>query len=267
MGTKEKTISAVINTCDEEKYLEGCLSSLKPWTTEIVVVDMHSKDKSRQIAKKFGCKIFMHERLPYVEPARKFGVDKASGDWVCYFDPDERVPETLGIKIKEFIEGCDEDVSAISIPIKYMFWGTWPKHVWGYPGYQARCFKKGKATFSDRIHEPIRIDGRIKKLPALEDFSIQHLNYESIEHFVSKMNRYTTIEAKNMKEIEGRQFKIIQLFYHPLREFWFRFIRLRGYKDGIDGFVLSVLMAFYRFLSFAKIRDIERENEKKTTLS
>ncbi len=51
-------ISTVINTLNEEKNIERCLASVKDFSGEIILVDMHSEDKTVEIAKKYGQKFF-----------------------------------------------------------------------------------------------------------------------------------------------------------------------------------------------------------------
>ena len=96
-------ISAVVNTRNEEKNLDACLKSLN-FVDEIVVVDMESEDKTKQIAKKYTNKVFNYDNVGYVEPARNFAINKAKGDWILIVDADERVPRSLAVKLMEIAE-------------------------------------------------------------------------------------------------------------------------------------------------------------------
>src|SRR5450759_1251360 len=92
MGTR---ISAVINTLNEERNLPFALRSVQDWVDEIVVVDMHSEDATRDIAKQYGARVFLHERLGYADPARAFALEQAVGDWILLIDADELIPAPL----------------------------------------------------------------------------------------------------------------------------------------------------------------------------
>ena len=91
-------ISAVINTLNEESNIAFCLETLK-WCDEIIVVDMQSEDRTVEIAANFTDKIYNFERVGYVEPARKFAVEQATGDWILLIDADELVPKQLADKL------------------------------------------------------------------------------------------------------------------------------------------------------------------------
>jgi len=67
------TISVVIHTYNSEKYLEECLESVKS-VEEIVICDMHSTDRTIEIAQKYGAKIVYHENLGFADPARNFAL-------------------------------------------------------------------------------------------------------------------------------------------------------------------------------------------------
>ena len=91
MDTRPKTdsISLVVITCNNGHCLEQCLNSTKELVDEIVVVDMQSTDNSLLVANSFGARVFSHQRLPYVEPARNYAIARALHPWVLVLDPDE----------------------------------------------------------------------------------------------------------------------------------------------------------------------------------
>src|SRR5439155_18369699 len=88
-------VTAVVNTLNEEAQLPACLESLR-WAAEIVVVDMHSEDRTAEIAAAVGCRVFQHERTGYVEPARNFAIQQAKHSWVLVVDADEQASPGLG---------------------------------------------------------------------------------------------------------------------------------------------------------------------------
>ena len=87
-------ISVVINTCNNEKIIRECLESVKNFD-EIVICDMYSEDKTLEIAKEYNCKIVMHEKTGWVEPARNFAISHATNEWVLVVDSDEIITEEL----------------------------------------------------------------------------------------------------------------------------------------------------------------------------
>jgi (heptosyl)LPS beta-1,4-glucosyltransferase len=234
-------ISAVINTYNEAERLKDCLESIKDWVNEIVVVDMGSKDKTFEVAKKSGAKILRHKLVPYVELIRNWSIEKAVGDWILVLDPDERIPKTLSQKLKSIVQ--EGKFEAVSIPRKNIIFGKWIRHTNWWPDYQVRFFKRGKVFWNRRIHQYPKVEGKILKLPAREELAIEHLNYDSISQFLERQNRYSGISAQNRFE-DGERFSWKNFFWKPTRVFLQRYIRHAGFLDGFYGLVLSFL-SFY----------------------
>jgi len=238
-------ISAVINTYNEAEKLKDCLDSINGLVGEIVIVDMGSKDKTLEMARKYGAKILKHELVPYVELIRNWGVEKAAGDWILVLDPDERIPKTLSQKLKSIVQ--EGKFGAVSIPRKNIIFTKWIRHTNWWPDYQIRFFKKGEVSWGNRIHSAPVVKGRILKLPAREELAIEHLNYDSVSQFLERQNRYSEISAQNRFE-EGERFSWKNFFWKPTRVFLQRYIRHAGFLDGFYGLALSFL-AFYSQLS------------------
>lgn len=242
-------VSAVIHTFNSERYLAQCLRSIS-WCDEIIVVDMHSTDGTRAIASDYGAQIYLHENLGYADPARAFGKAKCTHDWVLAIDSDEIVPCMLATELVKLAETGDYDV--IEISFRNFFFG---KEIlgsgWGYKNQVLpRFFNKKFLDYGSNVHDFITISksARIKSLVSKE-LSIIHLNYDSVSHFISKLNRYTDHEIK--KKLPNNYLKL-RIGYHFCREVFGRFFLLRGYRDGWLGLYLSLAMAFYRATSLAK---------------
>lgn len=247
-------ISAVVNTCNEEKYIERCLEHLK-WVDEIVVVDMYSTDKSVEIARQYTDKIYFHPRVPSVELVRNFALRKANGDWILIVDPDEVIPEILAQEMLRRID-LNPDFSALAFPRKDIFWDRYLKHA--YPlQWQTRLFKKGYVVFPECVHTRPEIKGKVIYLPQEESFCLIHYNFERISQFLEKTNRYTTGEAEDLDK-KGVKFNELDLFKKPLAEFYCRYFLRKGYKDGMEGFLFCALMALYRFLAWAKLWEMKK---------
>ena len=86
-------LSAALIVRDEERFLEGCLRSLKDLVDDIVVVDTGSTDRSRDIARDLGARVLGHVWAGDFAAARNASIDGARGEWILYIDADERVVE------------------------------------------------------------------------------------------------------------------------------------------------------------------------------
>ncbi len=248
-------ISVVVNTWNEEENIERCLSSATALADEIVVVDMESRDRTYELARKFTDKVFPHRRVGYVEPARNFAIDKATGDWVFILDADEAIPQTLALKLKQIAESGEYDF--IRVPRKNIVFGKWLENSGWWPDHQIRFFKKGAVAWSEEIHAVPITRGRGFDLPAAENEAIVHYHYTSIGQFIERLNRYTEQESRQLVN-NGYKFSWLDLIGRPTNEFLSRFFAWEGYRDGLHGFALSGLQAFSFFVAYLKVW--EKEN-------
>lgn len=244
-------ISCVIHTYNSEKYLRKCLSSVS-WCDEIVIIDMYSTDKTLEIAKEFGAKIYMHENIGYADPARAFGLSKCSHEWILAIDSDELVPEKLKDKLLSVIEKNEHEVFKISFR-NFFFGRELLGSGWGFKDQVIpRFFRKGFLNYGSEVHNFNKIEpnARVGEIIG-RDVSIIHFNYDSVSQFIRKLNTYTDNEVNSTKyNYKGNPtFKII---YHFFREVLGRFIYKKGYKDGWLGLYLALAIAFYRASAVAK---------------
>lgn len=250
-------ISAVIVNFNEAEKLERCLQGLKGFADEIVVVDLGSSDESISVCQRGGAKVYKHAFVPYVEKVRNYAVSKATREWILVLDPDEVIPDHLKIALKQI--AAEEKFAAVNIPRKNIFFGRWIAHTNWWPDRHIRFFKKGFVRWSDQIHKYPEVTGNIWNLEAKENFAITHFGYTSVDEFMSRQDRYSTIEAMNLYS-RGVRFSWVMFFWKPMREFLVRFIRHAGFLDGFYGFALTFLMMVYQLQVMVKLW--ERDKQK-----
>lgn len=243
-------ISVVINTYNEEKKLSRTLSSLKGFAGEIVVVDMMSTDKTRDIAKSFKARVFKHRKISYVEPARNFAIEKAKYDWVFILDADEEIPETLKTYLKKEVK--EPQANYYRIPRRNIIFGKWMKHAGWWPDYNIRFFKKGTVSWNEIIHSVPLTTGKGIDILSTGDLAIKHRHYSSLEEYITRMNRYTTIQARQLNK-KGIIFSWKDLILKPVSEFLRRYFAEEGYKDGLHGLSLSLLQSFSEIVLYSKL--------------
>lgn len=252
---KKESISVVINTYNEEKNLPLALKSVFTWAKEIIVVDMYSEDKTREIAESYGAKVFLYENVGFSEPARAFAVNQATNEWILILDADEIVSFLLANKLIEIYKENILDV--IEIPrLNYMIGEKINYTGWG-EDFQVRFFRKNALKFTEKIHDFIKYANNIKKM-RLERSSgqyILHFNYIDFNHFIEKLNRYTNIEASQAFE-KNQKSTVIKAIFKAFSQFFYYFFLKKGYKDGWRGFYLSILMFMYKILQYAKLKEL-----------
>lgn len=239
------------------------IASARTLAEEIIVVDMNSSDRTRDIAKKAGAKVFLYRPMGYVEPARNFAISKASGDWIFILDADEELPKSLVEKLKKIAIHPKADY--YRIPRKNIIFGKWLKHSRWWPDFNIRFFKKGFVSWNELIHSVPMTRGTGWDMPVKEDYAITHHNYSSIEQYLERMNRYTDIQAKLLIS-EGHKFIWKELITKPLAEFLGRYFAAEGYKDGLHGLALALLQAVSELVLYLKVWQSEKFMEQAITL-
>jgi hypothetical protein len=244
------SLSVVINTKNVAPTLEKALLSVKPIADEIVIVDMHSTDQTLSIAKKFTQKIFPFNDVGYVEPARNFAISKATKDWILVLDADEEVSPGLQDAIQKVVAGQLDPVwqaDAYFIPRQNIIFNKKIDKTGWWPDYQLRLFKKDIVIWSDEIHSIPEVNGQVFSLPADEQLALIHQNYQSVEQFVERLNRYTTAHLTSRRVAESTMpltsAALIETF---TKEFTSRLFAQRGIDEGLHGVGLSLLQSMYQ---------------------
>lgn len=248
-------LSVVINTKNSEKTLERTLKSVS-FADEIIIVDMMSDDKTIDIAKKYTTNIHKYKDVGYVEPARNFAIAKASGDWILIVDSDEVVSKELKVNIQEIVrESSEYKADCYYLPRKNMIIGKWLEFTGWWPDYVLRLFKNGHVAWSDQIHSVPITQGKVIELPAKDEFALQHYNYETVDDYLTRMYRYTNIQADeliakiNSQEKLLNQAEMVKAFKN---EFLSRLFAREGIKDGMQGLSLSFLQGLSEVVVYLK---------------
>jgi len=244
------TISAVINIRNEAEHLSKCLKSIKDLVDEIIIVDMDSTDNGATIAKSFGAKVFKYRPMKFVEPARNYALSKATGKWILLLDPDEYLSKTLKRELKRITQRSNIDF--VKIPRQNFIFGKWIRHANCWPDYLIRFFKKGTVTWQKEIHSQPVTKGNGLTLLDSEKLAIKHNNYQTINQFILRALRYSSIQAD---ELNAKDYKIktTDFLLKPIQEFNSRFFFAEGYKDGVHGLIFCLLQGVAIGLIYAKL--------------
>ena len=244
------SISAIILTKNEEKNIVDCIDSLK-WCDEIILVNDNSEDRTIELAEKAGANVFKRLLNNDFSGQRNYGLLKTNNDWALFIDADERVSEALATEI---IGSLRQDLAAsdsfdgFNIKRTDYMWEKELKH--GETGNikLLRLAKKGKGKWRGKVHERWEINGKIGELKN----PIMHYPHQTIKEFLKEINFYTDLRAEELyaRRIKSNWFSII--FYPKAKFFQNYFIKL-GFLDGVEGFILAMLMSFHSFLVRGKL--------------
>lgn len=250
-------LSLVLITCNAGRALADCLASVN-FVDEIIVVDSGSTDNTREIAERFGARFVTQDWLGF-GPQKQFAVSCARNDWILSLDADERVPPELAQSILSLWQnGKTPDAVAYALCRRNRFCGRWLRHGEGYPDWIVRLFDRRHARWSDdAVHEKIIIDhGQAGRLRG----DLLHESVETIETYINKQNRYTTIQAEKMFA-EGKRTHPGRMFFSPLSRFFRFYILKGGFLDGGAGFAHIAIGAWASFLKYAKLYALQNNPE------
>ena len=286
-----KNLSVALATLNEEENIENCLRSVKDIANEIIVVDEGSTDKTREVARKFGAKVYKVKHEPIFHKTKQKAIDKATGDWILQLDADERVSKKLAKEIKKVIGMSDIEIEehqelqysknrklkilfqrhqkaveqmhgpigkdmggmvAFYIPRVNYFLGKPLRHAGVYPDGVIRLIKHGYARLPGKsVHELMRVDGKVGWLFN----NLEHHDSPTLNRYLSRMNRYTDLQAEEMKKkgVGANYWNLIKYsFILPFFKFVSLYIRHKGIKDGMRGFIWSMFSALHFPLAYFK---------------
>lgn len=255
-------LSVVIITFNEEQNIERCLRSVR-WADEVIVVDSFSSDRTTELAKNHADTIIRHVYDGDI-PQRERGFAAASGSWLMYVDADEEVSEELQREIRSVL-GAPDAVVGYELPRKSFIFGSWIGHGGWYPDYTLRLFRRDRYRAEPaEVHGGFTADGPRGRLIGF----LYHYTYESIGHYLAKMNDYTSLQVSN-KLREGATGPADsvdpgRLVLSPCSHFLRKYFSQRGYRDGFHGFLLAVLGSIYTLALYAKLWEYQlRDREGK----
>ena len=234
----QNKISVTILTKNSSKYLKECLSSVAEFD-EIIVLDNGSSDNTIEIAKSFvNVKVY---ESPFIGfgPLKNLAASYASNDWVFSLDSDEFVTKKLFDELNNL--KFENNFDGYFVPRLNNFFGKEIKTCGLYPDYTIRFFNKTKAKFNDvQVHESIQLKSNIGYLKS----DIYHHAYSTIEEFIVKQNRYSTLNHKKRN--------ILKAIVNPYWTFFKLYFLKLGFLDGWQGFVISKLYSQYTFWKYIK---------------
>ena len=244
----KQTITALIIAKNEEKNIKECLEHIK-WCDEILVVDDMSTDNTAGICESFGAKVIKHKSNGNYNGQCEIGLANATGDWILNLDVDERVTPDLKKDILDIL-ASDSEYSAYSVGRKNHFLGKCMQYG-GWHERQVKFFKRDKGAYiGENVHGILKVNGEIGTLGS----DINHYPFTSISQFINRQINYAIVEAKVMYQEKGK-LDIEEIKYHlttrPLKLFFKLYIKKQGFRDGMHGFIFSILNAWRHYIIWA----------------
>ncbi len=243
-------LSVTVITKNEAANLGAALESV-PWADEVVVVDSASTDDTVAVGRRFTDRVVVREWPGYVDQ-KNHAASLASHDWILSLDADERVTPDLGAEIRSVLSNVPAH-TAFRMPRVTWHLGRWIRTTDWYPDHQLRLYDRRSARWTGRyVHEAVSVNGTVGDLRG----ELEHRPYRDIADHLETIDRYTTYAARQMHEGGGRS-GLAQMAGHPPLAFLRNYIAHGGFRDGAPGFIISALNAYYVFLKFAKLWELQ----------
>ena len=245
-------ISGVVICFNEEGMIGRCLESLS-FCDEIVVVDSGSTDRTVEVCGRHADQLIEQEFLGYVKQ-KNFALEHATHDWVVCLDADEELSDEAVRGIQDAVASNGEGAAGYRLDRITYFLGVWHDLGEWSGDWQLRVFQRSKGRWTGRDpHDRVEVDGQVRTLPG----QIRHYNYRDLSDHLVTINQFSTRLAREMRD-EGIRFRLVDLLLRPLGRFCKGYLLRRGFQKGLPGFLVSISTAYYVFMKYAKLWELER---------
>lgn len=246
-------LSVTIITRNEASNIAQAIESVG-WADDVVVVDCGSTDATVATAERLGARVLTREWRGYGDQ-KNFAADQAAHDWILSLDADERVPHALADEVRGLI-AADPPYSGYRMPRISWYLDRWIRTTDWYPNLQLRLYHRRRGRWNTRrVHESVQIEGPVGTLT----HALEHRPYRDVAHHLDTMNRYTSLSARELYDA-GRRSGLGPLLTLPAAAFIRNYVLRRGFMQGSTGFVISSLNAYYVFLKFVKLWELQRHH-------
>ncbi len=247
-------ISAIILTRDNQDVISGVIAGVR-FADEILVIDDGSTDKTRELAKKAGASVYRHPVHDDFAAQRNYALTKAKGPWVLFVDADETVSDALAGEIRKAVSRMD--VSGFYVRRQDTMWGRVLKYGETDNVRLLRLGKIGAGVWRRPVHEVWDIRGVVATL----EHPLLHTPHPDVAQFLADVNRYSTINANYLAD-HGTRVHVWQILAYPIAKFFQNYFARQGFRDGMPGMIVAVMMSFHSFLTRAKLWQLSHASSR-----
>ena len=251
-------LSVTIITYNEERNIKRCIDSVKTLADEIIVVDSYSTDNTKEICQALGVYFIEHSFEGYIEQ-KNFALAQATYDHILSLDADEALSMELCNAIAAVKSNWTHGAYRFNRLNNY--YGYWIKHCGLYPETKLRLWNRQSGRWGGiNPHDSVKL---------AEGTSVQHLKgdilhyaYASVEQHVKQVNNFTSIAAQAQYDKGTSTIPFFHLYLYPPLVFVNRYILKLGFLDGIPGLIVCKTIAMYKFLKYAKLKQLYQDHLK-----
>mgnify|MGYP006072276259 FL=1 len=241
-----KKITAIIPTLNEEIHIDEAIKSVG-FADEIIVIDSFSSDKTLELAQKHNVKI-IKRKFDDFSTQKNFAIDQALHDWIYILDADERVTPEVE---KEVLEAVKNPGKYVGFYVRRSFYLS--GKIVKYGGFQrdkvVRLFLKEFCRYNgNHVHETIVAKGEL----GFFKHKIDHYSYRNYDHYISKLNHYGALRAKQM-QAQGKTVNLYHILIKPPVRFFVHYVVRLGFLDGFSGFLIAKTHAYGVLTRYIKL--------------
>jgi glycosyltransferase involved in cell wall biosynthesis len=243
-------VSVTIITLNEADHIADAIDSAA-WADEVIVVDSGSSDGTVDIARAKGATVSTRAWSGYIDQ-KNHAASLARHDWIFSLDADERLTPALAAEIRALL-ATEPARRGYRVPRVTFHLGRWLRTTDFYPDYQTRLYDRRAARWQGKyVHESVAVDGGTEQLRN----ELLHYSYRDLRDHLDRINKYSTLAARQMHEA-GRRSGPLALLVHPPAAFLRNYVLRRGFMDGTAGLAVSAVNAYSVFLKFAKLWELQ----------
>jgi len=245
------TLSVVIITYNEEKQIGKCIDSLLPVADEIIIVDSFSTDDTLAICSRYDVKLHQNKFCDF-SSQRNLAMSLATKSYLLFIDADEVLSDELTNEILLLKkEGFKKEVYTLNRCTN--FCGKWIKHGMWYPDKIQRLVKQGIGIWTGDVHENLTF--QVSPTNGLIKGHLLHYSYDSVRQLVDKLEKYTTIQSKQMFK-QKKKATWIKIYINPVWAFISGYFIKLGFLDGWQGLIIQYSIAYQTKRKYSKLKKL-----------
>jgi Glycosyl transferase family 2 len=253
------SLTAILIAYNEGVDLPRALRSLEGIADEIVLVDSGSTDRTCEIARSAGARVYSRKLDGFAEQ-KNYAASLASNDWILCIDCDQELSRELRKSILSW-KHQTPDKNAYEILQLSNYLGGWIRHSGWYPEYRTLLFHRDRGKFVGALHERVEAEGETDRLNG----HLLHYTIQSLAEHNAKIDAMSTIAAEEMFAC-GRKSWLPAMIFAPPWTIVQRLIFQLGVLDGRRGWLIAWMSAKHIYVKYRKLGRL-RAGEKLTRRS
>lgn len=248
-------ISGIITTLNEEANIADAIRSLQQVCNEVVVVDSESTDRTVEIARELGAKVYLQKYLGD-GIQKNVALQYVTNLWVLSIDADERLSDEL----VAWIRSTDFETTpydGFAVRRRNYIGSRWVKCCGWYPDHLVRLYRHDKLRFRDVKQHAFVPTNNTLKIKA----DLIHYRYKNSGELFSKPARNYSTRGAKILYLQGKKANAFTPFWHGTAAFLSNYFLRGGILGGVDGFTLSLAIACNSYMKYAKLLEYQRDEQ------